>query len=232
MGIKVSLPDIGQFVMLQVPEGIFRGTYESRLQKIEKQSLYLDMPMNINNHALYKFTVGTRVIVHYSDISNIPCAFDTVVEIDYLPTEQEPVFAVKMPDLKTIRKNQRREYVRVPFSIPGELIVMDTSSQRFFTFQGEIQDLSGGGLAIQIGSEHNVNNGDFVGIRFQLKQNSQIVNISARAQVVRVQKSEFFSHKVCGLKFIDLQEQDRQNIIQFVFRRQIELRERGWFRSQ
>ncbi len=227
----MSLPDIGQFVMLQVPEGIFRGNYESRLQKTDKQSLYFDMPMNIDNHTLSRFAVGTRVIVHFSDISNIPRYFDTVVEIDYLQTEQEPVFVVKIPDFKTIRKNQRREYVRVPFSIPGELIVMDTANQRFFTFQGEIQDLSGGGMAIQIRSKHNVNTGDFVGIRFQLKQNNQSVNISARAQVVRVQKSEFSSHKVCGLKFVDLQEPDRQHIIQFVFRRQIELRERGWLRS-
>lgn len=228
----MSLPDIGQFVVMQVLEGIFRGNYESRLQKMDKQSLYFDMPMNINTRSLQKFTIGTRLLVHYSDISNIPCAFETVVENDYLSTEQEPVFVVKMPDLKSIRKNQRREYVRVPFSIPGELIVMDTGNQRFFTFQGEIQDLSGGGLAIQIAGDQNVNVGDFVGIRFQLRQNNQVVHISSRAQVVRVQKSDFFSRKVCGLKFIDLQEQDRQNIIQFVFRRQIELRERGWFRSQ
>lgn len=218
--MTTKLPDLGQYLSVYVPEGTYQGTYDSRLQEIKENALCLDPLMNIRTKTIKTPPVGTRMTVSYIDLDDgVPNAFETWVEA--LRPNQ---IVIQSP--QTIHRQQRREFVRVPITLPVQIMTVDMETQAIKSIRGMTENLSGGGMLVLIDQRDSVKAGDFVGLDFELNLENQACPITAKGQVIQAAPS--YRHedkKACRIKFVNLKEQDRQNIIKFVFRRQIELRD-------
>lgn len=227
----MSLPHIGQFVVMQVPEGIFEGYYHCQVQDINSHYLLVDIPLQMDSSQPQTLPVGTAVIIHYADKTQTPCEFDSSIEAHLL--RKSALIVLARPGTQNIRRKQRREYVRVPVALPVAVVAMDVETRQFFNLDSITKDLSGGGLSIIVRKNDPIRIGDYLGVRFEIVPENRSYEIVAKARVVNIKPAENqSSKKICALKFLDIKNTEQQLIIQYVFKRQIELRERGWLQPR
>lgn len=128
-----------------------------------------------------------------------------------------PVWKVSMP--YDIEKIQMREFVRIDAMVAVYIQNMpngeDVKPLKLFT-----KDISGGGL--QLVAREKIKIGS------KLQMNIEIPDfetINAIGEVVRVEQPQADNLLFwIGIRFLDIQEKDRNKIIKFVFKKELEIR--------
>ncbi|MDI3543371.1 MAG: hypothetical protein PWP57_976, partial [Candidatus Atribacteria bacterium] len=112
-----------------------------------------------------------------------------------------------------VKREQRRNYVRINVAHPIVIKKGDKS------FSGCTKNLSGGGAQATFNEERNfLEVGEEILFSLSLP-NTQIIG---KARVIR--KDGPFCY---ALQFAEISDQDREEIIHYVFKQQIELRKKG-----
>ncbi|WP_018130760.1 flagellar brake protein [Effusibacillus pohliae] len=224
------MPHFGQYLELYVPDGIFRGRYRAKLLDSNERWLLIEIPKNLETQALQPLPEGTAMIVRYFDMTDAPCEFDTIVETRLF--QEIELQGIKRPDKQAIRRFQRRQFVRVPVSVPVEVVVMDLDTRQIHRIECMMRNLSGGGISILFRSDQPLRSGDLVGVRFCLNVEERVHEISGKARILKISPNPVLpTIRIAGLQFAEISEADRQTVIRYVYYRQIQLRERGWLRS-
>lgn len=117
----------------------------------------------------------------------------------------------------TWEKTQERMFVRVPVHLDALVLPKRDDGEDVSAVSGVILNLSGGGFLLR--SDYNFELDDEVSVSFRIGTEQ----IGAKAYVARIVPTELGQDY--GFAFFDIKEQLRQVIIQFVFKRQIELAE-------
>jgi len=116
-------------------------------------------------------------------------------------------------------KIQRREYSRVNLTLPVKCLSLKNN----VSFDAEAVNLSGGGMLIS--SEIELNEGDLVDVKIEIRKNKFI---DAVFEVLRIkQYSENNMYLTAGI-FKKISNTDRITIVQLCFKRQLELRCKGF----
>ncbi|BCJ85360.1 flagellar brake protein [Effusibacillus dendaii] len=226
----MAMPRIGQTVTIEVPSGPFKGEYLSRIEDMDKNWLYLDVPADSETHRTGLLPEGTPIRLKFKDKKNTPCDFDATIGDNLFRKSQ--LVLVKRPEITAIRRHQRRAYVRVPANLPVELVVMDLQTNQLHRLECLTYNISGGGLSVVLRQDHPLKTGDLIGVNMEIPVDGQFRRVVAKARVVSFMPvSEISSRKTASLQFVELSEDHRQLIIQYVFRREIEMRERGWLKT-
>lgn len=136
-----------------------------------------------------------------------------------LKREYKGVYKLEIKKTSSIKKHQQRKYYRFKASIP--VIKQFNIKDKEFIEECKTQNISGNGLKLYSNFEHNV--GDIVCCKFKINNYKIIVN----SRIMRVEKIDSFDYKnSLGVDFIELDEKDRDKIIQFIFLKQRLLREK------
>lgn len=132
----------------------------------------------------------------------------------------------ELSDIGNITTIQRREDVRVPCSIPVyytnlELFLKRQKNElmeyiediKLNSQEGMIADLSGGGLKLV--SKRNFEPGENMLFLFYIKDKPLILKGKLLHKAINiVQKTTFYNY---GVKFLDITEKEREDIISFLF---------------
>lgn len=133
-----------------------------------------------------------------------------------------PVWEISLP--KEWTKIQQRAFVRIRTTIPAKLKTYDPASLQFSEPISVLsRDLSGGGM--QIVSKHSIEQGTKVQLEIELPDTGPL---TFNGQVVRSEQSQT-SHSVfwVGIKFQDMSERERSKIIRYIFKKQLDNRQKG-----
>lgn len=204
------LPVVNKSVTVIVPSGKEAGTYTAILNTINTNELILSKPVLSGKHEKTTLPDGLSVIVDYEDDKDVPCRFETVV-VEFLDGGQDWML-LKCPD--KIERHQRREEYRIPLSRKVDL-----------TYESKeiscvMNDLSGGGCSVWVEDTNDLKLNDMVELHFLLNSKQGINKIQAQAQIVNIQYSDDFSRQsFCSLKFINISEDMRQKILEYIFNR-------------
>ncbi len=142
----------------------------------------------------------------------------TLIEKSVYPL---PVWHISLPS--NIKQIQQRSFVRIDTRLPVSLQVIQ---------QGELaeilhvitKDISGGGILLVV--KNMLYCGDHVKLEIELPVQQPI---RCNAQVVRVEKpQEDLMVYWVAVRFTDIAESDRTKIIQYIFKKQLERRQRGF----
>ena len=114
-------------------------------------------------------------------------------------------------------------------SIFGQVYFHDSEAELYDSEKDEIiieecrtKDISGNGLKLLSNLEHKV--GDKIICQFDI--NNETIKIES--EIVRLENIDTFDFKyVLGIKFIDIEERDRDTIIKFIFEKERLLRGKG-----
>lgn len=182
----------------------------------------------------YPLDIGKRVLVYFKKEELGVCHFSGLVVSRTLDGIM-PLLFIQM--VSSIGKIQRRDYFRLPlvtdviFKIPvGTTIEKQVNNGKLVEVEIETykelklitKDISGGGLRT------------IAGEKFEAGQKMQIIILLERerlelmAEVVRCQLFDAAVNKYeCGLRFLKMEEKDRNKIIAFIFDKQRNLRKKG-----
>jgi len=125
-----------------------------------------------------------------------------------------------------VERLQRREYYRLPVSVPVEARPEGEEEAQWMT--GHTLDLSAGGMLLSI--RLDVQEGDRLELRVYLGQEEMV---PAVAEVVRRESlagpelPRRVPRRRFGLKFVEIDMRDRDRIVRFIFREQGRLRRTG-----
>ena len=132
-----------------------------------------------------------------------------------------PVWIISPPT--EITKLQQREYVRIDAKIPATVAFID-QEEELPPQQLLINDISGGGLRLIAQQSYPI--GMNLLITFELPGQESIETI---VQVVRCEQPQTDLNVYwIGVRYVGLQEKQRNKIIKYVFQKQLERHRRGF----
>ncbi|HEU4964706.1 MAG TPA: flagellar brake domain-containing protein [Bacilli bacterium] len=221
---------IGQTVHLEVTDGYFTGKYTAKLQDMEKTRLFIDMPFKPNAASPTRIDDGVEVLVRYRSADGTQCSF--YANVMGREVRNIPLLSLSRPKLSEIHRQQRREFLRVPLSVPIDIVYMDSETKQIVSCATYGSDISGGGLAFRIKREYNIRANDIIGFNFTMPLEGKKYPITGKGRVIRVgQTDEQSGMKVISLKYFEINESDRQRIVQYTFKAQISMRDKGVLNS-
>ncbi|TCP59401.1 c-di-GMP-binding flagellar brake protein YcgR [Tumebacillus sp. BK434] len=221
----MAYPVIGQAITLEIADGYFSGRYQARVQDMETNSLFIDIPLKHGSKYPTNLPTGQQVLVQYRTTDGALCTFQSAVQ--GRDVRQISLLQLHKPESSQIRRFQRREFLRVPILATFHLVFVDSESKEVLTADANGCDISGGGLSLRVRQELPVRRDDIIGFRFQLPLEGRTHEIVGKARVIRVAPVDSNGWKLVSLKYFEIQERERQRIVQYSFHRQIELREKG-----
>jgi len=203
---------INQKLLLEVKLGENAGIYDSRVEDIEGDILHISMPSEKGRTVPLK--PKTRLHVSYV-MNRGRLSFKTMVEDRYM--DPMPMLKVNKPEV--LFREELRSFFRVDCRVPVKVMV-DVEEDEVVhqkMFEGKVIDLSGGGCKVFTAAP--IKNGDkfeifFLGNLGKLDQ--------AKVEAKRVVKVE--ENLEVGTEFYDINQADRDKVIKYVFKRQVEMK--------
>ncbi|GGK18841.1 hypothetical protein GCM10010965_09790 [Caldalkalibacillus thermarum] len=202
-------------------------TYKARIVDLNEQYIYIELPMHEQSSRLAFFPEGTELEVWFTGKDKVPYQF--VSQVAGRRKERIPVTLLTHPHPDTIERKQRRQYLRVPCDEKIFLYVQNDHQAPKDPLIAQAVDLSGGGMAFTLAGKEQLQPGDEVKWEFSLPPvHESSTPISGRGVVKRVtppaEKGMPYKYSVA---FTEIREQDRQQIIRYCLRRQLEMRKKG-----
>lgn len=204
---------INQKLLIEVKVGDYAGIFDSRIDDVEKDKLFLSMPTDKGNAVPLK--PNTKLHISYV-MENGRFSFKSMV-IDRVK-DPRPMLVVQYPD--AVFRQELRSFFRVDTRMSIKILAdMKTGdgivSQQLF--EAKVADMSGGGM--RIFTDAKVEKNDIIEIYF-LGNMDRLEQV--KGQVMRSRRIE--DKYELGIKFLELSQQDRDKVIKYVFKRQVEMR--------
>lgn len=215
---------LNQKITLIVDEAPYNGEYQSRIEDLNKDWVSIAYPTQ--SGVLVPIRVGTKVRVIVTDEL---AAYDFTGFVESRETQPIPVLKIAIP--AEVKRIQRREYVRLDVILPATIFLGVTDSMGFKT---ETLDVSGGGCKLAISEYHYQLLYDYLKqqekprfrILFEVTdERDNQINIHCLGKLQR--KGELERKSWIAVEFRRIDKKTREEIIRFVYRKQLEQRNRG-----
>jgi c-di-GMP-binding flagellar brake protein YcgR len=188
-----------------------RAIYYTRIIEIKEDTVFIQYPVNKDRVPMSQVKEKHVSISFYNDLKE-QYVFDSTLNYS------ENVFFTKPDNTDSIQKVQRRQHFRVPVSLH---IWLETASEGKHSFMTD--DLSGGGVSFwALNTDISKVDNEVAG-GIYLNGESGKIEIPFRASIVNVRTDLSASTRV-ALQITDIMESQRDKIISYCLKMQIELR--------
>jgi c-di-GMP-binding flagellar brake protein YcgR len=226
-----SIFKVNQNIEIEIKHGLYTGKYNSRIEEVNKDSFEIAIPSKQGH--LLPLSEQTWFIGKLVDSS---CLYVFKAKIQHVELKQSiPMWVVEKP--KEIEKTQRRSYIRIEARLPVKMkivpedeIALNVDGKRYVpedlkgkTWDLLTKDVSGSGAKVI--SKFCVPEDTKIAVIISLPE---VGDFTTLARVVRTELAnpELGIYWI-GVHFIDLSEKERDKIVRFVFKQQIEMRKRN-----
>ncbi len=202
----------------------------ARVLDINKEQIIIDMPFTeFGNHVLL-FDQDDEIAISYLLNDGAVYSFTTKVLRNRLTVDNLQAISIKVPEMNAITRVQRREFVRVPIRADISFMYLSKNQHpiELRTGEGFTWDVSGGGLSFYSNSPFSIRPEDAISVKFRFPNEPRdMVPIHAKGTVVRLYESKETNVTIVSVRFDSLARAMEQRIVQYVFKRQIELKNKG-----
>jgi len=203
---------VNQKLLLEVKVGDYAGIYDSRVEDIDGDLLHISMPSE--RGVTIPLKPKTKLHISYV-MDRGRLSFKSIVEDRFM--DPRPMLKVPKPD--ALFREELRAFFRVDASFPVKLLVDinegDIIKQKMY--EAKMLDLSGGGCRVLCNAPIERND------IFELFFLGAIDRLdSVKLEAKRIRKNE--ENIEVGSEFYSVTQGDRDKIIKYVFKRQVELR--------
>ncbi len=218
--VKEVEPDYetGEQVDLVVPEKPLEGTYSTALTAVSPENLEVEVPQ-VNGLYLPLEPDRSVVLKQYEKGAII----EGKMPVESRPDRDgTPFLQLKKPD--SVRRIQRRDFLRVPCEIEAVVNVIEPGGDAeglSGALEGKIDDISAGG--VQLSLDRPLPLFTEIELVFTLPVTDTILR-EVFGEVVRAAEEQDPPY-IHGVKFTSITEKKRNDIIQFVYQRQRQLKD-------
>jgi|GEM_PF-574330 len=222
---------VNQHLKVVIQHGLYMGQYNSRVEDVTEETIEIAIPSKQGN--LLPLSEQTWFIGKVVDST---CLYTFKAKILMIMIKKNvPTWIIEMP--KEVDKTQRRCYIRMESSLPVFLKIISNGDPKITvggmrytpeeletkSWEMTTKDISGNGAKLI--SKWSIMEGTDVAVSIPLPE---IGNFDSMGKIVR---SELISPEIglywLGVHFTGLLERERDKIIRYVFKKQIELRKRN-----
>ena len=190
--------------------------FASRIEEVIHNHMIIAMPME-KGHPIYQ-TRGSTFAGRIYDESGVYAFKSTFIDRKMTPL---PIWIVTMPF--EVEKTQQRSFVRFDIALPIVVEYLKDGEEEEISLNLVTKDLSGGGL--QIISERKIKIGKRVQLTLAFPEQGAV---KVAGEIIRVHKPQDDRQLFwISIRFIDIQESTRDKISKFIFRKQLEQRQKG-----
>ncbi len=198
---------IGKPLVIDVSDPELAGLYKSSIFDIDFSTKIIKIGMPSFKGTYVPLPAGTRLYVKMIDKSSM-YVFQSKILSYKKDDEGFYVSFIAMPD--TVRRIQRRQFLRVPFFKEGTFLrVLDNERYPFIT-----KDLSAGGLLIVTKPRLSLNEI----IRIDFNVNDSIIINDQLGKIVRVQDQVTSKNQILGVKFEGLPRYQEDSLVRYIFK--------------
>lgn len=191
--------------------------YKSRVIDIEDGLIMIDYPIHVETGRTTFFIDGTKLQVMFTNDAKVSYRFETKIAGRRLA--EIPMLQLTHEGEASYVKIQRREFVRVDTTL-DVAVEIDTTILRLVS-----TDISAGGMALNLPALDTLEEGMNVSLLIVLPfMHRKIEYIRTKAKVVRVFEKN--QRAIASLKFLTLSDTDQQQVIQYCFERQLQLKKK------
>lgn len=216
------LPTINQQLFIQVAsmdEEESQHEYKSRISDIRDAYIAIEVPISVKTGKLKRLVTGDQISAYYITEGGMKNFFST--EVLGLHEEVIKLVLIKPPELESITRVQRRNYLRVPAKL--EIAV---NIQEKLQFIAVTDDVSGGGLSFICDGHLPFKSKEIVSCWLLINYKAGTVeHMPFLAEVVRIKPLET-GKQLLMCSFTDIAEYERQKVIRYCFERQFDLRKK------
>lgn len=213
------LPSINQIIFLSLDNGK-NFTLKSRVADINQEKLSVEMPIDKESGRLKIIPTGSKIKAWYIFEDHGQFSFET--EVIEIAKGQVPLLILKHPE--RFDRLQRRDYLRVSASLDAAIKLTGSNEEQGGWNVVRTIDIGGGGM-------------QFLFPHFKMKldqqikgwitlpfRNGSIVHVSFKGKVTRVsQPNESSRVFLISIKFIEIHEIMRANVVRFCYEKQVEI---------
>jgi c-di-GMP-binding flagellar brake protein YcgR len=217
---RVVLPRIQQKVELQILHGPYAAAYSTVVDDVDDSGITVAHPLM--GGRIVPLRRGESVRVEFAVSGAARIAFLSTVEAVH--RAPYPVVRLVRPDPAHVARFQQRSFVRLPISIPLRYRRISEPVPNLnlpLRGVGEMIDLSASG--VQVALPEVLMEGDSLLIEFTLAEET----FSLFAEVVRKVGAVGLRSFAYGLRYLEVDESQRQAILRFIFAQQRERRRLG-----
>lgn len=189
--------------------------FKSKVIDVGEDFFMIDYPTHIDTGRTAFFMDGTQLHVTFVDNNKTSQAFKA--EVRGRLRKNIPMLKLSYPGDDHLIKIQRREFVRVDTNVDVAVLKDNLYSQ----FIG--LDLSAGGIALSLPNQTEFEKDELLELLIVLPfLNNEIKYINVKASIIRIWEKS--GKNIASLRFEDIANESRQQIIRFCFERQLLLR--------
>ncbi|PWI59061.1 flagellar brake protein [Sulfoacidibacillus thermotolerans] len=222
----MALPKLGQKISIVRLHDNVRA--DARVIDLTKTAVFFDIPMITNRREELSFMINDLVLITYSAMDGSLHQFETSI-VRQVTVGALRGYEIPRPATESIKRIQRRAFVRVPATFPvAFLVTKKEGEQTLLRGKGMTHDISAGGMRFHPDAAVAIEPGDAITVQFSLPNDAPSLSpISAKGLVLRAHPHEVLPSPVFSIRFTDISSSAQQRIIQYAFKRQLELRAKG-----
>jgi len=207
--LKIGLPALVRITMVKELE----GEYKSNVVDIDlaRRILFLSIPSYKGR--FIPIPKGVRMTVNLFDRSSI-YEFDT---ISLGVIKRDNIYVIPVPFPETVRKTERRKFVRIPLYLEGRFYLSDEPDAESYTFT--TRNISAGGMLMV--TKKYLKMGDIIYV--DLKLDNELALNKQKSKIVRqdAQTDEGFMY---GVQFLDVSPALEKSLVRFIFQKEIKMK--------
>lgn len=189
--------------------------YQSRIEDIRDGVLYFAEPYYRGFYLPRKYDRQFFIQVPGDD-----CSYSFTTRLLRCVNEPIPLWVMAMP--KEASRKQRRDFVRLDVRLPVQVEVREGEEIKT-SFSGTSKDISGSGMGLLLKEADQLERNANILVTFPLGEGAVI---TAAGRVLRIILPEAEQEKpVAAIQFTKIEERQKDLIVKYVFRKQIERRQ-------
>jgi len=207
--LKIGIPALIRITMVKELE----GEYKSNVVDIdlEKRILFLSIPSYKGR--FIPIPKGVRMTVNLFDRSSI-YEFDT---ISLGVIKRDNIYVIPVPFPETVRKTERRKFVRIPLYLEGRFYLSDEPDAESYVFT--TRNISAGGTLMV--TKKYLKMGDIIYI--DLKLDNELSLNKQKSKIVR-QDEQIDEGFMYGVQFLDIPPALEKALVRFIFQKEIKMK--------
>jgi c-di-GMP-binding flagellar brake protein YcgR len=212
---------IGNLIYLEIiTSDNKRNKYKCKVEDLSPNSITVTYPTNIETNKTEFFLDGTPFNCEFSSKDKVAYRFST--ELRGRKKNRTPLLILSYPGHNKLTRVQRREYLRVEKSVD---IAVHPTDESFTPFVAVTLDISAGGMSLILPQNHSLKAGQELLCWIVLQmQSGDNYYFKQKCKVLRILAPKDAERDKAPVKYIDINETDRQQMIRYCFEQQLHLK--------
>lgn len=213
--------NIGDTWMMKIHNSNSSEEFRSKVMDIKDDGIYISYPVSNKTKKTSFLFNGTILDINYIDELGRVVQFTS--EIIGRSNASLPLLVIKRPEKEKYTVIQRRRFLRIKCMLD---VAIHPLKKEFRPFRAVTNDISAGGASVLIENNISLEEGSNINCWIVLPRedvNYQYLKLLAR--IVRVARHNE-KYNVVSLQFVDITNQQEQQLLQFSFEYQLEMRQK------